>query len=213
MPPKLNFILVNRFNEALDRLLGMEGEPGMDTLGPELVGSIILQNDRDELKALQGERLSVGMSGNVAAVVAQNSFASLQNPPGSGLIATVTAAFFDPTTTQNMTVALANWVAAFGAPVAGGQAALRDTGLWRTGSNNPPTLQVFGGANGAITGLPIWRYSVTAAIVGQLNPWNPVVLRPGSILILWDTVQNEAILASGFAWLERPARADELLLG
>src|SRR5438477_8498716 len=106
MAPKLNFILANRFNEALDRLLGMEGEPGMDTLSPELAGAIVLQNDRDELKALLGERLCVASSGNIAAVGGQNGFATLANLAGSGVLLVVLAAYFEPTTAGILQVSL-----------------------------------------------------------------------------------------------------------
>src|SRR5207248_3203731 len=73
---------------------------------PVHAGAIVLQNDRDELKALLGERLCVASSGNIAAVAGQNGFATLANIAGSGVLLVVLAAYFEPTTAGILQVSL-----------------------------------------------------------------------------------------------------------
>jgi len=84
-------IQTGRFSNLMRRYLGMKGVTEVTPeLAPEISPVFILESQRPEWEFLKNEKLMSFVFGGVG-VAAQNAVARLRNPPGSGVVATITA--------------------------------------------------------------------------------------------------------------------------
>jgi len=187
-------------NQILTRRLGMQGGASAPGVAPELFPVISLENDRPEWGYLKGERIC-GRNVTVAAVAGSFSFMQLYLPSTSTEIAVVTSI----ANTGSSSIGIARGVG-IGGGVGGWIAQTVGTRDFRwNGERTSCLLERNSGA--ALPSLfPAFGLLTTTKLLYQ----EPIVITPGTSLILFGNALNTAIVAE-LAWRERPANPGELV--
>jgi len=155
-----------------------------------------------ELLFLNGTRLAFG-SVNLGASAAEFSKIQLFNPPGSGMLVTLTSAYFN-TSGAAVSIEASFSSAALATPV--GNAPLRDT---RTGVAVLPvaTINQEQDASGIPSFIQFRLNSIDTLKI--TDPNGIVVLAPGTGITWAPQIVNNALMAT-FFWRERVTVASEL---
>ena len=150
------------------------------------------------------------VAGARAGVVLETQFFSLQNPAGSGVIATISQLVVDSDVGVDVSVLVAASSMA-GTPTSLIAAAVDSR--WQLYSNavNQTACLASVGTAGLVpaASIEILRYSSTAARSGPRGSNLDIVLHPGRFFHVYNRTQNVAMIAS-LAWTERKALPAEL---
>jgi len=200
----VNELQVGRFNAILTKLLSMkEGAPS-PILAPEIIPTVVLENDRPEWAFLFGGRLGAAGLEQVA-VALEFPAVQLFNPVGSGILMVVEHFQFESTTGQQFRVGP---TATPLATAPGGASGSRDL----RGVSSITTGQVVGQIRSATSALAfptfylIYDHLQNPFVMGELK--FPFILDPGKGM----TVQGTAVASTmrmNCAWRERILEVSE----
>jgi hypothetical protein len=217
--------LVNqtRWSDLLKQLAVAKGLDHVEVLG-QLIGAIVLENDRPEHKYLAGEQLAWGQYLLAAAGAGVIGYVGVRNPTGSGKIVVVDRVAAQPaiTSINRFYLGLAR------APTVTAQNTEqpRDTRIQPTGAFGTAAPQIAGqivsARSDTIVVLPfvVWEFVAGLSNVATNSHNNSgavdveVILAPGDVLLTWisDGVggsgSNSAVQGS-FRWRERTLEPTE----
>jgi hypothetical protein len=215
-PPLPFLVNQTRWSDLLKQLSVAKGLDHVEVLG-QLVGAIVLENDRPEHKYLAGEQLAWGQFLQ-AAIAAVTGFVGLRNPSGSGKI--VIAEYWEASSP------LATPARYYAALVRGATLTQanteqpRDTRIQPTGAFGTAAPQIAGqivsGRSDTIAVTPFVVAEYTAG--NQFNRghvyYSPLVLAPGDALVLSisDAAGGQQVnfpIQGQFVWRERTLEPTE----
>jgi len=220
--------LVNqtRWSDLLKQLSVAKGLDHVEVLG-QLVGAIVLENDRPEHKYLAGEALAWGQILKAAAGAGVTGFAGLRNPSGSGKIVVVESIRVTVGDSDNSALGRVYIGLSRGPTVtAANTEQPRDTRLQPTGAFGTAAPGIAGQVVSAQSDTIVVAPFVVAEIVYggdqlatavsqfQVAYTEPIILAPGDVLLVWPSdgvggnTANLAIQGS-FTWRERTVEPTE----
>lgn len=207
-----NELLVSRFSNALNSLLGLQGGPGAPALGPEIIPTIVVENDPPEFQLLKNVRKFGAWFSETTGGATQVGI-RLRNPATSNTIVTITRISWSATVAAEELILRIGRAAG---SITGGEIGLAvslDTRVpVATGSCLLYSSDV--SAAPAVTGTLFYRdyadSGIAAAPIGALTQlrMDPIVLAPGGILEL-QHVQFSCTTRHDLMWYERPLAAGE----
>lgn len=192
-------------NAVLHKLLNMkEGAPA-PVLNPELVASLVLQDDRPEWGFLSGEHICFG-SANQVAVAGELAGVLLANPVNSGVLVVMTRLFHRST----------GGLIVFGETIT---AAIPGTNSAVNNADTRAGTAVVGGRHAGIAGqvrnvssavslITAPGYYTVAPNEYRDDPNIRVVLAPGSYFLLENNAANNPLRVL-FNWYERALERSE----
>lgn len=200
-----NLVQDGGINAALQRRLGMDAAPA-PALAPELFPVYPAGEYTADLNYLANVRLCMG-GVRQPSVAAQQTFAKLNNPLGSGIIAVVSmVSVWNDTRTDVFGIEVVTPVTGFGATA--GTRRFRDGRIVNAAANALPVCTVVGGT--VAGGVPVGpRHAVVGSTGASKEVQGSWVLKPNSALEIVFESQAEAGLF-GFYWTERRALPAEL---
>jgi hypothetical protein len=201
-----NEILTGALNQILARRLGVQTGGGAvaPSIAPEIIATLPLEVDRPEWGFLSGERHAAATTG-VSAMAALNSVVALTNPVNSNVVAVVE--FVRAEMAAGSTLA---WYVVPNLGFSTGTIAantLLDT-RWTIGNSASRAACLLTATNaGALP--PNAAFTVQSA--STISDWSqPVILCPGTALVLAAVTVNVGITRVAMKWRERAAVSGEL---
>lgn len=188
------------FSEILRRRLNMPGEAGPRDLAPEVVGCVVLENDRPEWRYLSGEKRGVVAIVQAATALARST-CRIRNPASSNVLAVIERVYIAIGTTAGQVAYRTGEIAADLATV--GIVAVSDR---RFGDVQ---LALIGSRDNAPSGLTRGVWHSELAIQSPQAIESPVVLPPGSAVEA-TTIANNTDLYFSAVVRERSLGSFEL---
>ena len=193
-------IELGRYSDLLRRALGMKGvQEVAGELSPEISAVWNVESDLPEWQFLKAVRLVSGAGGQ-GPVVGQNFTGRLRNPPDSGVIATVNHVSASPSLDSGFILRFRT------VPLTGDFATLEQSGA-RDGRWGIPTTSIspliVSSTTSATPQTGGFLLQTQLTLAGTEFKFGvPVVMPPGSTLMLSSSTQNLQVVFS-FHWTER----------
>ena len=182
-------INVARFQDKVRAIFGTRGENPIPSLR-DLQPVVVIENDRPDW-SFAGREVLAGLHGTRTATVGQNAYVALRNPVDSGML--VVVKMIREVSANEMRIRRPpGALTGVTGTITG---AFRD---FRHSVSGSTAAEIVAGQNAAsIAGLEIAR------LTGGLREYiEPIVLPPGSSVVLESPAQNVAVEAD-YAWVER----------
>jgi hypothetical protein len=188
---------INRWAEVVKRLVEAKGGEALSLLGPELMPTIVLENDRPEWYALSGSRLWIGRQTLNASVGNFSTIGLGPNPNSPNTLSVCTGLFVETATAPGANIQFTTF--------SGGalQTNVKDRDSRSKGS---PITQFSVRQTGA---QAITAQSFILPAGSWLDPRAFWVMRGGqNFLVIESPAVNQALTVVGLGY-ERPGTADE----
>lgn len=202
MSGEWNEILEGGLNQALAKRLGMQTGSPSPVIMPEMGAALVLENDRPEWAWLKQDIYCSARSSQ-AAVAAQFTIAALCNPTGSGIVAVVELIETTPAASTGL-IKVRDGGAVAGTLVT---SAVRDArGIPIGGTARGACVMTVSTLAGATPEAAVAWFPASASYAFA----QPIVLRPGSHVLVELATANIASNSVAFHWHERAGLPGEL---
>jgi hypothetical protein len=198
-----NPIQAPRFADGIRRLISEEAE--LSTISPELMATIILEDDPVENRLLFG-KVPWAMRINTAAVAAQNQGIGIRNPLGSGIVVAITSWACNIGGAPSITLDIRQRVQSAAGVLVDATAFDMDSRAGFIGNSPVHGLSV---SSAAVLGNgPVWKENIVETEhPDYFGGW--WVLTPGFEVLFWNDTQNTAVDGSFRGWWRRQPRPEE----